>query len=187
MATPTPERWPPIYDEEDLKATIDQVASGDVFFNFFLPTAQLAGVCQGDVVALHGPVPLFDEHGEPVAQGRFEHWLVIGNTCDYDRSLKDVRWTQIVPIDDWGRPDDVAPEVLDALRKFTTSRMFYLPPWVDGTEHTYVADFLRPVAIDKSAFSGPARVVARLDYKSWILLHCCLVRFLARGDGRFED
>ena len=70
--------------------------------------------------------------------------------------------------------------------------MFYVPAWSGAVaDQFYAADFLRPVPVDKEAFaqeSGGQRavVVARLSRVAWILLNACLVRFLARDDGRYD-
>ena len=42
------------------------------------------------------------------------------------------------------------------------------------------------MTVHKSVFPEHARVVARMQYAAWVLLHSCLVRFLARDDGRHE-
>jgi hypothetical protein len=58
-----------------------------------------------------------------------------------------------------------------------------------GERWLHVADLLMPVAIDKRAFAEPERpatVQARLSRAAWILLNACLVRFLARDDGRYD-
>jgi hypothetical protein len=46
---------------------------------------------------------------------------------------------------------------------------------------------MQMVTIEKAAFRDDcARVVARLQFPAWALLHACIVRYLARDDGRFE-
>ena len=98
------------------------------------------------------------------------------------RKLEDVQWSQIVPIVDLG--SDFPPEQIAIFRRYRHYRQFYLPPWAaTAGDHHYVADFLRPVTIHKKAFAR-AEVLARLTYKGWLLFHSCVVRFLARGDGR---
>jgi hypothetical protein len=113
----------------------------------------------------------------------------VGNTCDFDRDLVDVRWTQLVPIISLGATTELSATELDAVRKYTQARTFHLPPWSTETERdAHVADLLRPVGVDKRVFRGPtptATVQARVSRPAWILLNACLVRFLARDDGRF--
>ena len=142
-------------------------------------------VCQGDIVELAADVPVIDKDGMPCV---LEHpggvWLVVGNSCDFVRSLESVRWTQLVPLVDFGGDDcREAP----ALKRYMTSRAFYVPAWIDAVVgRCFVADFLRPVTVDKRVFAhGHAKVLARLTRAAWILLNACLVRFLARDDGRY--
>ena len=70
---------------------------------------------------------------------------------------------------------------------YRLSRAFYVPDW-RGTrpEPVLAADFLRPVALHKGAIGNQATVVGRVSQLGWMLLHACLVRFLARDDGRFD-
>jgi hypothetical protein len=179
-------RWPPVYTAEDLKQAIEALASGRLEYEmrFYDRTNREPTVFQGDVVAFSDGVPVFDEHRNAQVVDEFEHWLVIGNTCDMERDLVDVAWSQVVPVDDLGPLEEIRSDELDRLRRYSQSRRFYLPPW-DNEQSCRVADFLRPVGIHKSALRSATRV-ARLSYLGWLLLHSCLVRFLARGDGRYD-
>jgi hypothetical protein len=183
------ERWPPVYDAEDLADSIrDLVESGRLEQRFYRSQARLPqGVCQGDIIELVGGVPLIAEDGEPAVHDDVRYWMVTGNTCDIARSLETVPWSQLVPLVEVGSDRDLTPHELSDLRGYRYSRRFYLPPWsaeVKGLHH--VADFLRPVAIHKTALNDVAEVRAGLEIYSWLLLHSCLVRFLARDDGRFS-
>lgn len=180
------ERWPPIYDASDLEATIRDLSdTGEIGQHFFSSTP--AGrICQGDVIRLPTSVPLIHEDGQPAISGESTYWMVIGNTCDIDRDVVSVAWSQIVPLDEFPAAD-LADEELATLRRYRYSRRFYVPPWaihVNGRH--FVADFLRPVTIHKNALFNVAHVETKLSYLGWILLHSCLVRFLARDDGRFD-
>ena len=180
-------RWPPIYDADDLRRTIrDVVQSGRLLEEFFQPSPDGPPVCQGDVVRLAAGVPVLDREGVPAIHEDAGFWLVIGNTCDFARDVRDVPWTQLVPIT--AAESSAASPDLGALRRFELSRMFYVPPWSTAVAGGVLgADLLRPVALHRHAFeAGKATVEARLTYHAWILLHCCLVRFLARDDGRFD-
>jgi hypothetical protein len=43
------------------------------------------------------------------------------------------------------------------------------------------------VPLHRAALRGDdTHVVARMSRLGWVLLHSCLVRFLARDDGRFD-
>jgi hypothetical protein len=181
----TPEgRWPPIYDAEDLERQIRALVQATDFVARFWDLRSLDSVCQGDIVSLPSSVPLLDEEGSPVATDDCQHWLVIGNTCDFARSLADVAFTQLVPLVNVGA---LTLTQIDAYRRYRTSRRFYIPPWPgleQGTHH--FADFTRPVPLAKQAIGSAARVVARMRFPAWVLLHSCLIRFLARDDGRFD-
>ena len=176
------ERWPPIYDAEDLKKVIDQIGQGQLH-EIYGSLTQGGPCCQGDVLRFSAGVPVFEANGEAQMVEHFDYWLVIGNTCDFDRI--EVEWTQIVPITEIvAGPTQQERQDLAAYR---LSRRFYLPPWGHGEgHHGFVADFLRPIALHKGAVGTVAAVVTRMSVVGWILLHSCLVRFLARDDGRFD-
>lgn len=190
------DRWPPVYDAEDLireiKLLTGRADLAQVFYEWRRDrsTQEVADVCQGDIVELASDVPLITADGEP---STMDHpsatWLVVGNSCDFVRSADDARWTQMVPVVELAA-DTASSSVIDALRRYTQARVFYVPSWSAGSEpRTYFADLLRPVAVDKEAFqgAGKARVGARMSRAAWILLNACLVRFLARDDGRYDE
>jgi hypothetical protein len=191
------QRWPPVYDLDDLVAEIRRLTShADVEGRFYewrrdRSVEAPADVCQGDVIALASDVPVILQDGQPGTMEHPEgHWLVIGNTCDFVRAHEDVAWTQLVPIVSLGDVADLTPTQLASARKYTQSRSFFVPPWSVAAERcVHVADLLQPVAIDKRALQGvqPSGVVhARVTRAAWILLNACLVRFLARDDGRYD-
>lgn len=181
----TPEgRWPPIYDAEGLDSAIRALITSVDFDSRFWDLRELTDVCQGDVVELASTVPLIDELGEAVATDDCDRWLVIGNTCDFARDLKDCAWTQLVPLVTLGVD---AESRLKQLRAYNYSRAFYVPPWPQGDRLHRLADFTRPVAAHKGVFNGVAKVIARMQYPAWVLLHSCLIRFIARDDGRFDQ
>ncbi len=177
------ERWPPVYDAEDLNRTIRQIVEApDLSAAFFDSVTRGGAVCQGDILRFTSPVPLIDEIGEAVADGEVDFWLVIGNTCDFYRD--DAKWTQVVPLDTIAQP--VPEQAMRDLRSYRLARRFYVPSWPGADEKVaLVADFLRPVAMHKATATTKARVVARLSRSAWVLLHSALIRFLARDDGRF--
>ena len=132
-------------------------------------------------------LPLLGDDLEPqVLEPEYEHWLVIGNTCDFARDFSKAPWTQLVPIRDVVPLSDVGAGILADFTAYRLSRRFYVPPWPGTTERLRYADFLAPVAADKEAIPENAEVVARMSLTGWILLHSCLVRFFCRDDGRFD-
>ena len=185
-------RWPPVYDADDLVAQIKDLISREDFearfYEWRLDRARgpVDDVCQGDVVALASDVPVIGEDGSPgVISNKTGMWMALGNTCDFDRDLDECRWTQVAPLLDLGGPEP-DPTLRDALRRYSQYRRFYVPPWADGAEHRYhVVELPLTVSIDKRAFAEAARVQARMSRAAWVLLNACLVRFLARDDGRY--
>lgn len=177
-------RWPPVYDEAELKKYIRELTRAEDFDARFwsLTSMNDPPVCQGDIISLESRVAFIDGEGDPVAGDEYRFWLVTGNTCDLNRDLKDVEWAQIAPVAIFEREPSRAQ--LDFFRAYKYGRRFYVPPIPGhGNLHGFV-DFTRMVALHRDAFRGPARVVARMQMHSWVLLNSCLVRYLARGDGR---
>ncbi|WP_428818808.1 hypothetical protein [Microbulbifer sp. MCCC 1A16149] len=181
------ERWPPVYDAEDLKVTIAKLSnSAEVYKNFYRVRPEGLPY-QGDIIRLQSAVPLIWDDGQAGILGEFEYWMVVGNTCDIDRNIEQVDTTQIVPIVFLGG-EDVTVQDRQSYLTYAYSRQFYLPPWeqdVDGS--LCFADFTKMVTIRKTGLVKHADIVASMTIHSWILLHSCLVRFLARDDGRFDD
>lgn len=190
------ERWPPVYDAESLAREIQQLTQRPDLPNGFYEWRRdrseqsFDDVCQGDVVHLESDVPVILADGQPgTIEHPGSHWLVIGNTCDFERDLADARWTQLVPIDDLGEASGLAASEAGALLRYTQSRRFLVPAWSKVIEQrVHVADLLRPVAVDKRALVDGtiARIEGRMSRPAWVLLNACLVRFLARDDGRYD-
>lgn len=185
----TVDRWPPTYDAEQLAQQIRELAgSPDIARGFYdnasgAHRVDLPEFCQGDIVHLDCKIPLIGPDGGPVAMDANAVWMVIGNTCDLARTSESVPFTQVVPAIDVGS-QSAPPRELSALRRYSQYRSFYLPPW-RGSDRHYVANFLQPVPLHKGALPKVRRL-ARLTVRSWVLLHSCLVRFLARDDGRHD-
>ena len=184
-----PERWPPVYDADELAACIAHAAGHAGGAGLWEPPRRDLdpAICQGDVLQLHRGLPLLDEGLEAtVLDPEFDHWLVIGNTCDFAREPRDTPWTQLVPVHEFGDLSETEPGLLADLVGYRLSRRFYMPPWPGATARLRFADLLTPVAALKADVPRCARVVARMNFSGWILLHSCLVRFLCRDDGRFD-
>lgn len=178
------ERWPPIYDATDLQETIRSLSSAKDGATVMYETSLRDFSCQGDILSLASELPLIWEDGKPATQGDFKDWLIIGNTCDLDRNLEEVPFTQIVPIVSVDL-NSITPQLRQQFCTYAYSRRFFLPPWGTKTaESIHFADFLRPVTIHRSALDTACSTQATLTRKGWILLHSCLVRYLARDDGR---
>lgn len=190
MFDPLTERWPPVYDADELASTIkDLLASCRLETSFYTPTRGQAEICQGDIVALPADVPVIDEDGLPsMYEAKPPFWLVIGNTCDFARPVSTVAWTQMVPIFDVAQWDTLPPPKVEAIKRYELYRQFYVPPWDNDTSSTcLLAELPMPVTVHKVALAQHARVCARMSVHGWVLLHACLVRFLARDDGRHAE
>ncbi len=182
------DRWPPVYSAEDLLTQItDVISDKSLFSKFYEPDILRPEKCQGDIVELDSEALFLDEENSPVVSlEKYSHWLIIGNTCDLYRDLNLAKWSQIVPVYNLGKTEEIATDELVKLQAYSQSRVFYLPPWESGQiGNHFVADFLRPVTIHKTGLMK-SKTVGRVNKFTWILLHSCLIRFLARDDGRYD-
>jgi len=184
------DRWPPVYDFAELAGQIQSLAESSALEREFFQrngASSLGDFCQGDIVSFQTAFPFVDEQGEPAAEGDVNFWLLLSNTCDMNRELKEVTWAQLVPLESPGRTSEVDRGILSSLRRYVYSRRFYVPSWTTSFDpEVWIADFLRPVTFHRDGLKN-AEVVARLSLTGWALLHSCLVRFLARDDGRYDS
>jgi hypothetical protein len=179
------ERWPPIYDYEQLITTIKDLIKNDRLISQFFELEIEKTFYQGDILYLQAPFAYLNQDAQAEAiDENSGYWLLLSNTCDLDRKLDEVPWAQIVPIELFA---DLTKEEIEKYKNYQLSRAFYIPEWSgDVTGQHGIADFCRPVTISREALAAHAKVVARLTRYSWILLHSCLVRYLARDDGRCD-
>lgn len=185
------DRWPPVHDFEALAEYVSELSRAESLDARFwslgdLGKASLPPLCQGDIIDLAAPLPMIADDGVPILSDDVSHWLVIGNSCDADRPVSEVAHSQIVPLLVLGDAARVGPSRLAQLRSYDAFRGFYVPPWPGGDDLHRLADFTRPVTIHKGAVPAHAKVVARMQQHAWVLLHSCIVRFLARDDGRHD-
>lgn len=188
MTTQPSGRWPTIYDSVGLERGIGELArslmpqnnNAESQYSFYELGPDNLTRCQGDIIKLESDIPLIAEDGQPAIDVNLTGlWLVIGNSCDFDRDIGKVPWSQIVPLSF----ADSSETALRDFRSYKFARRFYVPPWSSNESH-YVADFIVPVTIHKTALKTIATLQARLTMRAWTLLHSCIVRFLARDDGR---
>ena len=179
------ERWPPSYSFEELKEQVDSLlVGGQLWRSFYRPVADRKSLCQGDILKIDVGLPHVDSEGYPAVTEGIEYWLHVGNTCDNARSFRDVESTQAVPLLSFG-PEDA--KSLRELRSYQAYRSFYVPPWSRETlGQMFVADFTRPATFLRPGLPDRVEIQARMTFRSWALLHCALVRFLARDDGRHD-
>lgn len=143
--------------------------------------------CQGDVLQIQCDLPVIDAEGQPAVVDRQDDrlWLLIGNTCDFDRSVDKLKWTHLVPLDCIGTDATLDSGELDDLKSYRSSRYFYVPSWHGNLDDRhYLAQFSQIVTVHKEAVLQSS-LVARLSHIAWFLLNACTVRFLARADRRF--
>ncbi|HPH64803.1 MAG TPA: hypothetical protein PLF40_03630 [Kofleriaceae bacterium] len=174
----TNERWPPVYDENDLEGAIAS-ALRQIGKTFFEPTL-LDGWCQGDIVGLAGAVPIVGPNGEvSVLDVPSSYWLLLGNSCDLDRSLDEVAWAPAIPL----LPCSLlSPQRIATMQSYQTVRTFFVQSWGAETGDAY-GDFTLMASVSRQ-WLLQQKPVARLRQASWTLLNACLVRYLARSDGR---
>ncbi len=100
MTEIAPGRWPPAYDAEDLERSITALVRGAGGTGFYSPaTGRFVGVAQGDLLELPAKLPFLDEDAKPAAETEpTRFWMIVGNTCDLDRSYHEVEWTNLVPL-----------------------------------------------------------------------------------------
>lgn len=182
-------RWEPVYDAESLTKEIARLATAvqDQSYPFYQLTINGPSFCQGDIVELNVDVPCIDEDGEPAAlTPPSPFWMLVGNTCDHAREIAHVPWTQAVPLETRARTGTPAA-LLREMLEYKHARRFHVPTWPNGGDSAAIfsADFLRMVPVHRNALKA-GMLRARLTKEAWYLLHACLIRFLARDDGR-ED
>jgi hypothetical protein len=177
-------RWPPVYDAHELQDTITRLVDRGLS-GFFSQERIDPPLCQGDILDLGARLPFLDDHLQPRAVlAPTRYWMLLGNTCDLAREPADVPWSQIVPVELVGEWSSLPQTTREALRRYRYARRFYVPPWDASVEgQCCIADFVRPVTVSRAALAG-TQVVGRLSWEGWLLLHSCIVRFVARDDGR---
>lgn len=180
-------RWPPVYDFKELGKQIKKlVADGSIFNQFYHLKVDTNEFFQGDVLLLDNNPFYIDKEGDiSLLEGEFKHWLILGNTCDLARDSSGTiphltHITPIIPI-----REDIPANLLSDLKKYKLYKKLYLPDWNGGLVHYYI-DLTLINSVEKTYLVNHAQIAARLHFKTWLLLHSCLVRYLARDDGRHD-
>ncbi|MBU0519814.1 hypothetical protein KJ564_12860 [bacterium] len=178
-------RWGTIYDADQLKNEIREITKSiNLNEDFYYGTIDTGNYFQGDIIHFKASVPIFDISGTPFLYDSFEFWLIVSNSCDLVRD--EVSWAILVPL--ICLPKDLDTSDRSAFTRYKYSRVFFIPHWSDSEDKTgFCANFLLPVIVEKGILNtSNIRKVAQMSRRGWILLHSCLVRFLARDDGRYE-
>jgi hypothetical protein len=180
-------QWPPVYDFETLAAQIKSLVSSYGIFDIFFQNNGPVNValCQGDVIQFRSPFPLIDEAGDiSYLDEGYSSWVIIGNTCDLDRAINDSEYSQVSPLMELAA-DEPGP-ILEKLKSYRSNRRFFVPSWSSAAHPGYYVDFTKMCSIHKSCLFNDdlVKVSARMSFLSWVLFHSCIVRYLARYDGR---
>lgn len=184
-------RWPPIYDFEQLGQQIkDLISDGSIFCQFFVHTIDETSLFQGDIVSLKNYPIYIDRDGDiAVIDEEFDYWVILGNTCDLSRNMTSGResvfphLTHVSPL--MPIPNDIPTDILNNLKKYKLYKRVFIPKWGDEGNDFYI-DLTIMNSIEKQCLINRSNVMARLNFKTWVLLHSCLVRYLARDDGRHD-
>jgi hypothetical protein len=183
------EKWPPVYDFETLANQIKELVSNYRIFDVFFQNDIIvnAPLCQGDIVRFKSPFPIIDADGDiSTSDDEYSDWVIIGNTCDLARDIQDVEYSHLSPLFELG-PDEPEP-ILAGLKAYSSYKKFYIPSWKDNEHPGYYLDYSYMCSAHKSCLFNPDLVnfSARMGRYSWLLFHSCIVRYLARDDGRHE-
>lgn len=185
-------RWPPVYDFAELGQQIKNLINdGSIFSQFYHSNTIEPNLCQGDIISLKQTPIYIDKDGD-VAEidEEYSHWIILGNTCDLSRELSTdssssipqlTHISPLIPI-----PKDTPSNVLDSLKKYKLFKKVLIPKWKADDDNDYYLDLTIIIPIEKQCLSLHSTVTARLKFETWLLLHSCLVRYLARDDGRHD-
>lgn len=170
-------RWPVIYDFNELIKEIEKLKKEEIEL-YQGSKEQLNYLCQGDIFELDISFPYIDDDGD-ITVDETKIWALIGNTCDMQREVENLKYTQIAPLHELSE-EEIKP-VLEKLKAYQSYKKFYYRSFND--KH-YVLDFTRICTIDKSILKKESKKIKELSMAGWVLFHCCIVRYLARDDGR---
>lgn len=178
--------WPPTHDAQELAEQIRRLTGTPDFESEFYGSKRDGHPewCQGDVIELESRIPMIGPDGKPTTDAaETKWWLLLGNSCDMDRDLDEHPETHMVPVRRYDEDAADLTRVTADFRHFRPYKTFYLPCWSASMTGLYAADFTNPVTVSREGLRH-ARLCARMRQWSWVLLYSCVVRFLARGDGR---
>ncbi len=184
-------RWPPIYDFKELGQQIKELINdGSIFHHFFVPDVNGAEFFQGDIISLKSAPVYIDSDGDvAIIDEEFPYWVILGNTCDlarflsHDNTSKIPHLTHISPL--IPVPHDIPDDILNNLKKYKLYKRIFIPRWGNENNDFYI-DLTIINSIEKQCLIDHSSIKARLNFKTWLLLHSCLVRYLARDDGRHD-
>lgn len=184
-------RWPPVYDFEELGQQIkDLINDGSIFHQFFVPYINGTELFQGDIISLKNAPVYIDKDGDiAIIDEDFNYWVILGSTCDLARNIATdgdstlphlTHISPLIPV-----PSDIPTNILNNLKKYKLYKRVFIPRW-GSEENDFYVDLTIMNSIEKQCLIDYSYVTARLNFKTWLLLHSCLVRYLARDDGRHD-
>lgn len=180
------QRWPPAYDFDDLASQIKELAKRN-FSDFYNGYPTREEFYQGDILSLDGcEFPFMNEDGEiHVETVSNMKWVLIGNSCDMVRDIQDIRFTNIAPLEEI--QGHITESQLSALQSYNHYKVFYLP-CEEGRSKGYIVDFTKMCSVEKSFLNKGDGVskLSELNRHSWVLFNSCVLRYLARDDGRHD-
>lgn len=178
------ERWPPIYDLDGLLKQIQKIGNLSELPGAFFSSISTPDLCQGDIIRFEADFPYVDADGDVAVDENLDNlWVFVGNTCDFSRITGDFPFTHISPL--LKVPDDISENFRTGLRQYSTYKRFFIPPWERPTrEPGFFMEFPKMCSVEREGLAGKTTVLARMNRVSWLLFHSCLVRYLARDDGR---
>ncbi|MCP4392768.1 MAG: hypothetical protein GY804_00595 [Alphaproteobacteria bacterium] len=143
--------------------------------------------CQGDIISFEAEFPFITDEGDiAVNEEPHSYWLIIGNTCDLSRDVDSEPYSNIIPLQEI-KPS-IPADALNSLKKYIPYKKHFIPTWDEElTPIGFVADFTKTCTIEKKVFISDTSIkIKEMTQLSWFLLHSCLVRYLARDDGRHD-
>ncbi len=181
------DRWPPVYDFESLLEQIEKLQSRDDLFNHYYSISPQSNYFQGDIIELSAEFPFITNEGNiAVDEVPIRFWIIIGNTCDLSLPGSRCKFSNIIPLETLEH--NIPETVLESLKKYEIYKKFFIPTWDESiSQNGFVADFTKITTIEKKVISPETNIkIKEMNQLSWVLLHSCFVRYLARDDGRHD-
>lgn len=176
-------RWPTVYDFEQLQSQIKEIVKSDYKEGFYSISPKAFELYQGDIIKLDKKFVSINVDGDFEAQRYSDFWLVIGNTCDFARTIEDLPYTNLIPLQ---MIDAAAPiKMTEGLKNFQNYKHMYIPSFL-ADDNEYFLDFTKIATVSKEYLQKDIDSVKikELTYSTWVLLHSCIIRYFARDDGR---
>lgn len=179
-------RWPTIYDFDQLKNQIKRIVDSNYIRDFYTLSINEKELYQGDVLYLDKKFAFLNAEGNFEAVKFTRYWVILGNSCDFSREVKDLPYTNIAPLQSIEK--EIPEYIVTGLKNFQNYKRMYFPN-VGDDNLEYFLDFTQTMTISKQFLEnfGIDKLKKReLTHQGWVLLHSCLIRYFTRDDGRFD-